>query len=315
MQGVSHLGKLEVAEVGVVHLVRRKNGPEPFERFLASYRKHPAGMPHDLILIFKGFSNGRGTQVYDRLLADVPHRRMYLADYGFDLRPYFKTVATLEHRYLCFLNSFSRILDDDWLAKLHRWASADGVGVVGATASYQSFSTDSAERRQMLQKMDFAERLNWRVRHVFKDRQLNLVVQRAAAWVLGGLGVWDPARYFPPFPNYHVRTNAFMASRDTLARIRIGPVFFKLSAYMFESGRDSMTGQIMRFGLRPLVVGRDGRAYEKERWPLANTFWQGRQEDLLVADNQTDAYTKADFERKTELSKFAWGSFARPMRD
>lgn len=304
-----------MVEVGVIHLVRRKNGLEPFARFLASYRKHPAGMPHDLILIFKGFSSARGTQAYDQLLADIPHHRLYLADYGFDLRPYFKAVAMLEHRYLCFLNSFSRILDDDWLAKLYHWVSTKGVGVVGATASYQSFSTDSAERHQMFQKMGFVERLNWRIRHVFKDRQWNLVAQRAAAWGLGGLGVWDPARYFAPFPNYHVRTNAFMASRDILARIHPGPLFFKLSAFMFESGCHSMTNQIMRFGLRPLVVGRNGDAYEKERWHLADTFWQGGQENLLVADNQTDAYSRAGFERREELSKFAWGTFARPRRD
>ncbi len=183
-----------MAEIGVVHLVRRKNGPEPFERFLVSYRKYPAGMPHDLILIFKGFSSGRGTQVYDRLLADVPHRRMYLADYGFDLRPYFKAVAMLEHRYLCFLNSFSRILDDDWLAKLHRWASADGVGMVGTTASYQSFSSDSVERRLMLDKMNFSESLKWRISHIFKDPKPNLVVQRTSAWLLGALGIWNPDR-------------------------------------------------------------------------------------------------------------------------
>ena len=115
-----------MAGIGVVHLVRRKNGIAPFERFLASYRQHAAGVPHELILIFKGFSFGRSTRSYDRLLTDVPHRRLYLVDYGLDLRPYFKAVKTLDHRFLCFLNSFSRILDWDWLAKLHRWASAKG---------------------------------------------------------------------------------------------------------------------------------------------------------------------------------------------
>jgi len=34
-----------MTEVGVVHLVRRKNGIAPFARFLASYREHPAGVP------------------------------------------------------------------------------------------------------------------------------------------------------------------------------------------------------------------------------------------------------------------------------
>ena len=60
-------------------------------------------MPHDLVLIFKGFPFGLGTQDYDRLLADVPHRRMYLADYGFDLRPYFRAVAVLDTVIFVFL--------------------------------------------------------------------------------------------------------------------------------------------------------------------------------------------------------------------
>jgi hypothetical protein len=301
-----------VPEIGVVHLIRRRNGLAPFERFLASYREFPAGMPHDLVLIFKGFPFGLGTQDYDRLLADVPHRRMYLADYGFDLRPYFKAVEKLDHRYLCFFNSFSRILVSDWLAKLHRRVTAEGVGVVGATASYQSFSTSHTEREHMLREMDFAARLRWRINHVFGDMQVRLVTQRGVAWLLGSTGLWDPARHFPTFPNYHVRTNAFMASRETLARIRIGPVIFKLSAFMFESGRNNLTEQIMRLGLRPLMVGRNGVAYEKEDWHLADTFRQGRQNNLLVADNQTDAYALADATGRAELSRLAWGEYARP---
>jgi len=301
-----------MAEVSVVHLVRRKNGLAPFERFLASYREHPAGVAHELVIIFKGFTFGGDTQAYDRLLADVPHRRIYLADYGLDLRPYFKAVAMLEHRYLCFLNSYSRILGGDWLAKLHSLASAKGVGVVGATASYQSFSTGSSERDRMLREMSPAARLRWRIGHVFKDMQARLIAQRGAAWLLGCAGVWDPAWYFPPFPNYHVRTNAFMASRDTLSRVRIGPVLFKLSAFMFESGRDSLTNQLMRLGLRPMMVGRDGTGYEKEHWHVANVFRQGNQENLLVADNQTDLYAMADAGGRAELSRLAWGEHARP---
>lgn len=301
-----------VAEVAVVHLIRRKNGLAPFERFLASYRRYPAGLPHNLVLIFKGFPFGRGTMEYDRMLADLPHRRIYLADRGFDLRPYFKAVSTLEHRYLCFLNSFSLILVSDWLAKLHHWAATKGVGVVGATASYQSFSSSSIERAQMLRQMNPAARMHWRVRHVFADMDARLIVQRGAAWILGATGLWDPAKYFPSFPNYHVRTNAFMASRETLTRVQIGPVFFKLSAYMFESGHESLTSQIMRRGLRPVVVGRDGTGYEKEQWHSANIFRQGCQENLLIADNQTDIYERGSFEKRTELSKLAWGPFARP---
>jgi hypothetical protein len=300
-----------MAEIGVVHLVRRKNGIAPFERFLGSYRQHSAGVPHDLVLIFKGFASS-GTPDYDRLLAGMPHRRIYLSDYGFDLRPYFKAVEMLEHRYLCFFNSYSRILDGDWLAKLYRWAAAEGVGVAGATASCQSFSTNTAERERMLRGLSGGARLRWRLGHIFADRQPQLIAQRAAAWPLGAIGLWDPARYFPPFPNYHVRTNGFMAARETLARVRTGLLLFKLSAYYFESGREGLTGQIMQLGLRPLMVGRDGVGYEKEQWHVANTFWQGKQENLLVADNRTEQYAASDAAGRAELSRYAWGADARP---
>ena len=109
-----------------------------------------------------------------------------------------------------------------------------------------------------------------------------------------------------------VRTNAFMASRETLARVHIGPVFFKLSAFVFESGRDSLTNQLMRLGLRPVLVGRDGTGYEKEQWHVANIFRQGNQENLLIADNQTDLYAAAGAEDRVELSRLAWGAYSRP---
>src|SRR5665213_1673531 len=43
----------------VVHLVRAANGIEPFRAFLESYVRHPAGLQHELVLLFKGFSSDR----------------------------------------------------------------------------------------------------------------------------------------------------------------------------------------------------------------------------------------------------------------
>ena len=86
----------------------------------------------------------------------------------------------------------------------------------------------------------------------------------------------------------------------------------KISAYKFESGKESLTNQVRGLGLQVLVVGRDGEGYEPERWPLSNTFWQSREENLLVADNQTELYLSSDKETRAELAQYAWGSFARP---
>jgi hypothetical protein len=301
-----------VVEIGVIHLVRRKNGIEPFKKFLDSYLEHPAGVPHDLVLIFKGFRGDRDIREYDELLKEIPHKRLFTGDYGFDVAPYFLAVKLLDYRYFCFLNSFSRILSEGWLARLRHWVGMDGVGLVGATGSYLSFATSNLERNHSLSSLGTLARLRWRIRHVFSEANLRLITLRASAWLLGTVGLWAPGRHFPTFPNYHIRTNAFMASRATLSLIRVWPMIFKLSAFLFESGHDSLTNQVIRLGLRPLVVTRDGNAYEKEQWHLSNTFRQAMQQDLLVADNQTHAYEKANGEGRIAMCRQVWGPFARP---
>lgn len=303
-----------MTQIGVVHLIRKKNGVEPFERFLASYQKFPAGQSHDLVLIFKGFRFGRGLAAYDRILENIPHKRLYLADYGFDLRPYFKAVKCFDYQHFCFFNSFSQILAPDWLAKLHRAVLMKGVGIVAATGSYESFSENSRKREQMLQGMDFVSRLRWRIAHALGAPSLQLVVLRLMAWFLRAVGIWDLRRHFPGFPNPHVRTNAFMASREVLLSVQMWPMLFKLSAFLFESGHRSLTNQIMQLGYRPMIVSSSGQAYEIEQWPQSSIFRQDLQQDLLVADNQTEAYLAARQERRDELSLLAWGDSARPAK-
>ena len=89
-------------------------------------------------------------------------------------------------------------------------------------------------------------------------------------------------------------------------------MIMKLSAFAFESGHNSLTNQILRLGLRPIVVTRTGEAFEKEEWHLSDTFRQAVQQNLLIADNQTNAYEKSGGGERVDLSRQAWGPFARP---
>ena len=73
-----------------------------------------------------------------------------------------------------------------------------------------------------------------------------------------------------------------------------------------------MTRQIMYMGLKPLVVGRDGRAYEKEEWFESGTFRSHGQHNLLVADNHTRRYSEADEHDKRIIEQVTWGSWRRP---
>jgi hypothetical protein len=85
----------------------------------------------------------------------------------------------------------------------------------------------------------------------------------------------------------------------------------KSDALELESGRRSLTAQIERSGLRPVVVGADGRVYERDEWAESKTFWQMRQENVLVEDNQTEQFAQGDEALRSFLSRFAWAERAR----
>ena len=105
--------------IGLVHVVYAPYGTAPLRWFLESYRKYPAGIDHELILVFKAFVSRTLPEEYHTMLDEVPHRALFVADGGFDLGSYFFAAKTCEHEFLCFLNSRSVILADGWLAKLH----------------------------------------------------------------------------------------------------------------------------------------------------------------------------------------------------
>jgi len=66
----------------------------------------------------------------------------------------------------------------------------------------------------------------------------------------------------------------------------------------------------MRLGLDVLVVGSDGRGYAKEDWAISRTYRSGQQENLLVADTQTDRYKESSLQMKRYLAHAAWGKSA-----
>jgi hypothetical protein len=255
----------------------------PFQAFVASYRLHPAGLGHDLLFVLKGFGGGNDVQPFQQEVEALGARTLAMSDAGFDLRAYALAMRRFNYAYFCFLNSFSEILADDWLAKLHSAIQTRGVGLVGATGSCESMYT-------------------------------NVLLQRAgqnSAAPLRRLATAIRTGYcrlcFDPFPNYHIRTNAFLISRSVMRKVWPRWVPIKRAAYLFENGKNSLTRRVQRLQLRELVVGNDGRAYEREQWAVSRTFRQQEQDNLLVADNQTREYASASTAVRRHLSRLAWG--------
>lgn len=272
--------------LAVIHLVRAKNGPETLRRFLASYDRFPGGIDHDLWIVFKGFKRSAELAESQAMLKKYPHRSLFVRDIGYDMRPYYVAAQRTGSTYNCFLNSFSVLKDEFWLRKLHHGISQKGVGMVAATGSYESHYSN------VLAQPPDGSRNSLLRRSV---RQIRLPIYRTL---------------FDPFPNEHLRLNAFILAGNCLATIRLPPMRCKFDGHRFESGKDGVARKIQSMNLRMLVVGKDGTLYETQEWSRSSTFRQGNQENLLVADKQTEAFNTADDDTRRALTRATWGEEA-----
>jgi hypothetical protein len=299
----------------VVHLVRAANGPAPLRAFAAALRRHPPGIDYRLVLALKGFCSAREAQPSLDELADLEPEALFLPDTGMDLGAYLAAAAHLRRRRYCFLNSYSVPLVDGWLAKLDAALDRPGVGVVGATGAWTSnrswiaysLGLPSAYRGLLPSAAVVRQRmLALMTEQPSGTHPARLEALRARALALRLLAEQER------FPAYSLRTNAFMISHATLQLLRLHPIKGRTDSLALESGRDSITRQLQRRGLRTLVVDRAGDAFDHARWDRSFTFWQGDQQGLLVADNRTLLYERADLSVRRVLSSLTWGSHARP---
>lgn len=266
----------------VVHLVREINGIAPFREFIHSYNQYKSGQKHDLLIVFKGFKKNHIPNEYKELLHDIKYNSIFIMDWGYDIRAYTMVTKKFNYRYFCFLNSFSVILSHDWLYKMYTHISDTSIGLVGSTASYQSLYSS-------LLKINETE-----APKSFKKKIINYT--RLKIYKL----------YFKPFPNYHIRTNAFIISRDLMLKIKHPVILRKLDALYFESGKNSLTRQVLNMGFRVIILDKNGQCHEMENWKNSNTYFHGNQENLLISDNKTRVYSKSDSKEKHLLSKITW---------
>jgi hypothetical protein len=309
----------------VVHLVWGPLGPRPLRKFVASYRRQDAGAEHELFVLFNGVEKNQRPAL-EAELAGVSHRILTLEEPVQDLAAYVQAAQRLEHERMCFLNSYSVILSHGWLGNLDRALSQPRTGLVGATGSWASVRSATLNalflpnayrgvipERRVARTQLLAMELERGGEQLEADQQPSRTLIGSALATLRTLPPMpEQLLRFESFPSHHVRTNAFMIDRTTLSRLRIGRVDRKMDAYLLESGHHSLTRQVQRLGLRTLVVARDGVFYEHEDWPRSRTLWQGDQEGLMIADNQTSTYANGGIERRRLLSAFAWGALADP---
>lgn len=301
----------------VVYLTWGPLGPEPLREFLASYHRHPAGAPHRLVVLLNGVESGASRDVLRRELEHTDHRLIDLERSLLDLVAYRAAADILSASRYCFLNSYSRVLADDWLAYLDRALDEPRVGIAAASGSWASMLSyalfqlglPSAYRRVFDGRGSTLRQFEELHRERTGDVPSSNCVRRRVGTVVSLLPMLVG---FVRFPAHHVRTNAFAIEHDVFMLAAKPALRRKVQTHRLESGRGSFTRQVERRGLRAVVVDRSGQLYDPSDWPGSETFWQGEQRGLLVADNQTEYYARGDARRRLLLARYAWGDRGVP---
>lgn len=289
-------------ELCVVYLVRYKNDLEQFQHFLDSYQRNAAGVEHDFLIVFKGFSQSEDLGEYRKILKSFTYISYEISDEGFDLTAYFSAAKTFgnQYRFFCFFNSFSEILDEDWLLKLYQPALMQDVGIVGASGSLQSHRKGS--------QLSLIKEVYIVSKNHFKLYEKKVFLKQLILSMVAGYDYCRSQLKLGFFPNCHIRTNAFVISSNLMKSLSCPLLKEKMDAYTLESGRGGISRQIISMRKRLILVGKDGKFYDEKDWYKSNTFWQSNQENLLIADNQTRDYQYGTLERRRFLSTSAWGA-------
>jgi hypothetical protein len=274
------------------------------ERFLASHAAHPAGAPHDLVVLRKGFADAAEAEALAALSARHDARVLDLPDDGFDWGAYFRAAHALPHRLLLCLNSHSRIEKPDWLASYLGCAALGRAGALGATGSWQvrRFTTIAA---------------GLFVRHVAQNRSLLHGAAEGVQQYGRVLREWCQPRlwHFPAFPNPHLRSNAFLVEAALLRSFaeRCAIPADKEHAFRLESGRRGFTRWLDATARPPMVVAHGGAAFAAGDWPSSGTYRVPDQPGLLVSDNVTRIYAQADAGLRHFLELTTWGRGFTPF--
>ena len=115
--------------------------------------------------------------------------------------------------------------------------------------------------------------------------------------------------YFNYFPNTHIRTNGFLINRESFIdfmKKRKLPKK-KFDCYLLESSKNSITKYFENIGKKVLVIGNNGKSYEKNQFKFSNTFVHKYKNNCLIFDNQISNYLSKNKYFKKEIYHDVWG--------
>jgi len=278
--------------IGVVYLARGEaNGIVAARRFFASYNERSAGADHNFYVICKGWTDSDEETELRNLAKACDAVILEQADDGFDWGAYFRAIKSIPENNVMFLNSHSKIIGNDWLGKLMSGLSQESIGIVGVSGSFSSW-------------------VDWTACPPFSLWSALLYPVRLLRNIKNCL--FYRGRY-DPFPNIHLRSNGFIIRTDLFKEFALRSAIpcKKSDAHELESGILGLSNFIRSKNLDIYVCDISGRLLSPQQWPFGQIFRGGSQKNLLIEDNQTNAYKEASRAKKRSLEYRSWHKIFR----
>lgn len=142
--------------VCLVHLSWAPYGPELLRRFVGSLAAHDACLSFELLVVFNGYGAQGPGEEFTRELAGVEHRALVLPEAVQDLAAYRAALDATAANVVCFTNTYAEALVPGWLATLVGALDAPGVGLAGASGSWESAFSSAPLALRLQRALRFA---------------------------------------------------------------------------------------------------------------------------------------------------------------
>lgn len=266
-------------------------GISEVEKFLESYNAHPAGIEHKLIILATNWTDRNLFKKLCELTEANNAQIIELPSDGLDFGAYFRFTKKSKADYIFFLGSSINILADNWLINSYQSFKDSKVKLAGPMGSWES--------PEYLITKNFLNLINSSVNFYFKVKKIIRFI-------------FSNFRYIKlkplEFPNYHIRTSAFMIERNIFLNYIKETKFpkTKYDTYQIEHGRKSLTKFVLNNGYNAVVVNSEGEIFDPENWIESQTFRTLKDCKSYFSDKQTRLYQEANIRKKRKLQILAW---------
>ncbi len=253
---------------------------ETLNKFIKNYVSYDSGYDHDLLICFKGFKN---IKTINEWKIKIKMNFIEFDDSNqpndFDIGSFFRIAEKYKDRNIFFISSHCLPISNNWLKIFYKYF--ENKMLLGSHSSYASISSEFLNFYH--NNHSKFEQLRWGIKHFFK---------------------------FKLFPNPHIRTSAFLINAKDLLSCDFNKKKFidKIETNYFESGRNSITNQLLKKGFKIGIVNSDDKYFSIGEWKKSQTYALENQEKLIFSDNRTNIYFDADSDKKKIIRKNNWGS-------